>query len=118
MAEGGAAEGTGQAHRAQAEESMILLDTDHVTVLRYVGHPRCSTLTDRLREARQPAATTIVTLEEQMRGWLAEIGRWREVAKQVTAYERLADLFRFFSGWDVIRFDARAAEEFTRLRMQ
>jgi hypothetical protein len=30
---------------------MILLDTDHVTVLRYEEHPRCLALTDRLRSS-------------------------------------------------------------------
>jgi tRNA(fMet)-specific endonuclease VapC len=98
---------------------MILLDTDHLTVLRYRDDPRCATLTARLQaSADQRLATTVVSVEEQMRGWLAEIGRWRSVHKQVPAYERLAKLFDFFSDWEIVPFDVRAADEFEHLRKQ
>jgi tRNA(fMet)-specific endonuclease VapC len=98
---------------------MILLDTDHVTVLRYTEDPRCAVLEARLRAVRDDlVTTTVITLEEQLRGWLAEIGRQREVARQVAAYENLARIARFFSRWDVVPFDALAAAEFERLRKQ
>jgi tRNA(fMet)-specific endonuclease VapC len=98
---------------------MILLDTDHVTILWYVEHPRCVALKTRLQSVvGEMVATTVITPEEQMRGWLAEIGRSRDVAKQVRAYEKLADLFRFFSNWELTRFDIRAAQEFERFRRQ
>ncbi len=98
---------------------MILLDTDHVTVLWHVEHPRCTALKARLESARdRVTAISVITLEEQTRGWLAEIGRRRDVRHQVEAYERLAGLFRFFGGWEIVPFDVRSAEEFTRLRRQ
>jgi tRNA(fMet)-specific endonuclease VapC len=96
---------------------MIVLDTDHLTSLRYMDDPRCATLTARLQSASdQRVATTVVTLEEQMRGWLAAIKRCRDVQKQGPAYERLASLVRFFQNWEILPFDSRAVEEFTRLR--
>jgi tRNA(fMet)-specific endonuclease VapC len=98
---------------------VILLDTDHVTVLRYVEHPRCTALKTRLQSVTgEVIATTVITLEEQLRGWLAEISRWRDVRKQTTAYEKLANLFRFFSRWEVVPFDAQAAVQFERFRKQ
>ena len=98
---------------------MILLDTDHLTVLRYEDDPRCARLTSRLRSSMDPqVATTVITAEEQLRGWLAEINRWRDVRKQVPAYGRLARLFEFFSQWELVPFSDAAADEFDRLRKQ
>jgi tRNA(fMet)-specific endonuclease VapC len=76
------------------------------------------------REARLAAssdrdiATTIVNAEEQMRGWLAEINRVRAVHQQIPSYERLVKLLDFLSEIPVIPFDARAADEFERLRKE
>jgi tRNA(fMet)-specific endonuclease VapC len=98
---------------------MILLDTDHLTVLRYIENPRCAALTRRLQASGEPRlATTVVSLEEQVRGWLTEISRRRDVHKQIAAYERLARLFSFFRDWDIVLLDEDAADECKRLRKQ
>ena len=98
---------------------MILLDTDHLSVLRYPEHPRCATLSARLRaRSDQGVATTVISLEEQMRGWLAEINRWRDVHRQIPAYDRLAKLIVFLGLWEIAPFDERAAGEFKRQRKQ
>ena len=50
---------------------MILLDTDHINVLQSQG-PRAAALAGNMAvSADQNFATTAITLEEQMRGWLA-----------------------------------------------
>jgi tRNA(fMet)-specific endonuclease VapC len=96
---------------------MILLDTDHLSVLKYPEGPKCATLTERMRASGEPVfATTIVNVEEQMRGWLAEINRLRDVHQQVLAYDRLLGLFTFFRRWQIVRFDTRAADELKLLR--
>lgn len=98
---------------------MILLDTDHVTVLWYVDDPRCEALNARLRMVQDEViGTTVITAEEQTRGWLAEISRQRETRKQTFAYARLASLFRFFARWQIVSFDDRAADELEHLRKQ
>src|SRR5262249_41274167 len=56
--------------------------------------------------------------EEQLRGWLAFINRVRAVEQQSTAYDRLTQLFRFFSQWTIVSFDTQAAQEFRALRKQ
>jgi len=50
---------------------MILLDTDHISLLQARETPSAFTLQTRL-EAFPPheVVTTVITLEEQMRGWL------------------------------------------------
>lgn len=55
---------------------MILLDTDHLTLLSYPKSPRCASLTARMKaSADQDIATTIVSVEEQWRGWFAVVAR-------------------------------------------
>lgn len=95
---------------------MILLDTDHLTVLKYEEHPRCRALRDRMDASEDPAfATTIISAEEQMCGWLAKIHATKDPEKQVAWYEQLAWLIEFLADWEIIAFDQQAAIEFKRL---
>src|SRR5689334_6867976 len=96
---------------------MILLDTDHLTLLEFADQHRGKALSARLQESTDPhIATTVICFEEQMRGWLAEIRRRNDVERQVAAYQRLATLVQFFQRWELRAFDLRAAQEFKRLR--
>lgn len=96
---------------------MIVLDADHLSVLEHRDSPRAFELQSRL-EAEPPAElfTTVVSLEEQMRGWLALIARYTLVEQQVAYYSRLLLMHGFFSGWQMLPFDTDAAREFQRLR--
>lgn len=98
---------------------MILLDTDHISLLQVRETPSAFALQTRL-EAFPPdeVVTTVITLEEQMRGWLALIHRVPEIQRQVAYYERLLSLVVFFAAWEVLPFDQRAAATFARLRQQ
>jgi tRNA(fMet)-specific endonuclease VapC len=98
---------------------MILLDTDHLSVLSFPDHLRSTNLSARLAVTnRETVAITIVNVEEPLRGWLAEIHRRRDVHDQIDAYDRLAKLVSFFSRWQIVSFESRAADEFKRLRKQ
>ena len=98
---------------------MILLDTDHLTVLRYADHRSYVTLIARLDAAGDSEiATSIVSVEEQMRGWLAEIHRRRTIRDQMVAYDRLLQLVELLADWEVVRLDEAAAAEFDRLKQQ
>jgi tRNA(fMet)-specific endonuclease VapC len=68
--------------------------------------------------ADQDFATTVIAVEEQMRGWLAVINRVDNMYRQVLAYQELLRLFAFFAHWEVLPFDEQAADAFTRLRQQ
>ena len=66
---------------------MIVLDSDHLSVLKYQESPLCLRLVRRMETSPdQDFATTIVCVEEQMRGWLALIHRRREALEQVRRY--------------------------------
>ena len=62
------------------------------------------------------AATTILTVEEQIRGRLATINKRPPGAAQVVAYQELIDLLDFFCGWIVLPFDQVSAQRFHDLK--
>jgi len=98
---------------------MILLDTDHLSVLKYLDNPKCVHLSTRMEASPETNfATTIVTVEEQMRGWLGQFARRHDPLKQVSDYEQLANLFDFFRKWKIIPFNIPAAKQFKILRNQ
>ena len=103
---------------------MIILDTDHLTVMKYRDSVRAIRLNARLTLAAisgEQIGTTIVNLEEQMRGWLSAIAKERLVHRQVVAYRELASLMDFFRGLYIFPLDAVAADHFealNRLRIQ
>jgi tRNA(fMet)-specific endonuclease VapC len=96
---------------------MILLDTDHLTVLMYPGSEQHDRLIQRMRTSTDSDFdTTIVNAEEMLRGWLAEINRRPTPQQQIPAYERLLKLLAFLRPFKLIALDQRAAAEFDRLR--
>ena len=60
--------------------------------------------------------TTIVTYEEQLRGWLSLIARAHTTEQLLSAYTHLSAHLEVFNGIRVLRFDDSAAAEFDRLR--
>lgn len=98
---------------------MIILDTDHLTVLKYARDGRFMKLAERMADSvDQDFATTAITLEEQLRGWLAEINRFSDPEKQIPAYSELTGLIEFFSFWTILPFDITAASTFRQFRLQ
>ena len=96
---------------------MIVLDTDHISLLQHPESPEAQRVIQRLAGARDDEVfTTIVSVEEQMRSWLAIIARYRDAARQTTYYARLLNFIRFFQDWEIVVFDAPAAEKFNELR--
>ncbi|AWM36169.1 tRNA(fMet)-specific endonuclease VapC [Gemmata obscuriglobus] len=94
---------------------MILLDTDHVTVLRMPPGSRRELLVARLAGASEEIGVAVVTVEEQMRGWLAAVAKERQVRRQVGPYRELAALFDFFAEFTIAPFSDAAATVFEQL---
>ena len=96
---------------------MILLDTDHLTVLKYTDSERYARLHGRLLVAApELIGTTIVNVEEQMRGWLSAIAKERTLMRQINAYRELTDLFDFFAKLNIISLGADAVDLFHGFR--
>ena len=59
---------------------MIILDTDHLSVLEFPESPHAVRLTEAMEQCGDEGFITMaVSLEEQMRGWLAAIHRTPKV---------------------------------------
>ncbi len=94
---------------------IYLLDTDHVSFLQAAttaGH----NILQRLRAIRpDDYGTTVITYEEQCRGWLDKINRAQSATSRVAASADLQDNLDFFSRTAVWSYDERAEAEFGRL---
>jgi tRNA(fMet)-specific endonuclease VapC len=98
---------------------MIVLDTDHLSILQHAESAIAARLVDRLERAiDRDVVTTLVSFEEQMRGWLAEIRRKKSPQDEVPVYDRLGGLIRFYAGWGLLPFDPDSATIFQDLRRQ
>ena len=95
---------------------MILIDTDHVSVLSDSRQARRSNLLARLKASGEVAALPVVTAEEQFRAWLAQIRRVNDVHKQIVPYIRFQKLISFLREWEIVGWNEPAADEFKRLR--
>lgn len=94
---------------------MVVLDTNHITVLGYATSGSAALL-QRLDESKEEAVTTVITLEEQMRGWLAAIHKLKDVRNQIPAYDRLRIRTEFLAKWVLLPWDEDAANRFIQFR--
>jgi tRNA(fMet)-specific endonuclease VapC len=96
---------------------MIILYTDHISLLQHPDSAEGKRLLKRLGESTdQEIVTTVITVEEQMRGWLQVIARYRDLRQQGTYYHKLVDFIRFFSKWKILPLQESAVQVFQTLR--
>jgi tRNA(fMet)-specific endonuclease VapC len=96
---------------------VVVLDTDHLSLLE--GRASTSSNHLRIRLAKVDAelrATTIITYEEQTRGWMAYVARARSVAQEIEAYAKLKTHLQTFRNILVLDFDEEAAIAYQTLR--
>ena len=92
-----------------------LFDTDHVS-LHERGYPG---LKNRLETAPPGSiATSVVTVEEMLRGRLAVLARRSAGDARVHAYDKFLESVRFFGSVPVVRFDLACEARFRELRAQ
>src|SRR5438045_233514 len=75
-------------------------------------------LLERIRASGSDAATSIITVEEQLRGWLAQIHQLTDPRRQILIYDHLQRRIDFFAAWTVLPWDASAADLFVRFRRE
>lgn len=97
---------------------MYLLDTDHLTVLERGGLE-----SERLRRRLKPipaddVAATVVSYEEQTRGWLSFMAKTRSLEENVTVYLYLQRHLKIFCSIPLVAFDLRAATIVQQLQKQ
>jgi tRNA(fMet)-specific endonuclease VapC len=94
---------------------VIILDTDIVSIIQRGGSREYEALSGRLDSVDEEIVVTIITFEEQMRGWLAFIAADRSPRHQSRAYAKLHALLQDFSSLPVVDFDEACAAQFDAL---
>jgi tRNA(fMet)-specific endonuclease VapC len=96
---------------------MVILDTDHFSLLQFPESATRARLMARLKTIDpRDIATTVVTYEEQLRGWLGEIAGAKTSSKEIQAYRQLNRNLDDFCKSRVLEFEEQAAAELQRLR--
>ena len=81
----------------------VLLDTDVLTILQQEVGPEFERLRRRLdRLAPDDVATSIVSYQEQVQGWLAFVNRAKSPDEIVLAFTKLEEIMRFFCRVNVV----------------
>ena len=93
--------------------SFYILDTDHVS-LHQRKHPQVTTRIENC--SADELAVTVVTVGEQMRGRLAQLGQ-RKVDLGA-AYDLLRSTTEYFCSMNILPFDAAAQQQYQNLRSQ
>ena len=95
---------------------MTILDTDHLS---FLDQDTLEGFNLGRRLAALPeedVAVTIVTYEEQMRGWLSYVARANMPSRQIEAYRKLRFHVERFRRIPLLDYNEKAAAEFERLR--
>lgn len=97
---------------------MVVLDTDHLTLLQRSSSVEGERLRRRLEVVPDSErAATIVSFEEQVRGRLADVARsWRHSERLIQAFLRLRQLLEIYCRLQVLAFDAHAATHYAQLQ--
>ena len=97
----------------------VVLDSDILSILQRRSEPACGRLEQRLSQLPdEEVFTTIVTFQEQMRGWLAALHKARSDNRLLLAYAELQSMLRDFCHLNILPFEVAAQNQFNRLRRQ
>ncbi|WP_395743351.1 type II toxin-antitoxin system VapC family toxin [Prosthecobacter sp.] len=96
---------------------MFILDTDHASELGFRSAAGLRLLS-RFDQTESDVVITAITVEEQLRGWLAALKRHADPSDQVLDYARLVRQVELHAAWTVLPWDADAVRVFTALRKQ
>ncbi|MEG3438422.1 type II toxin-antitoxin system VapC family toxin [Pannus brasiliensis CCIBt3594] len=95
---------------------MYILDTDHLSVLDRGGVNAQRLLQRLARVGSTPVVTSIISYEEQTRGWLSYIAQAKTIQQQIEAYQQLKRQLTNYCAIPILDFEERSAREFQRLR--
>jgi tRNA(fMet)-specific endonuclease VapC len=95
---------------------MYILDTDHISILDR-GGINAQRLLSRLAGVNpDDVVVTIISYEEQTKGWLSYLAKVRKPEAQVEIYRQLKEQIESYCSVPIIDFDREAAQEFQKLR--
>lgn len=93
--------------------SLYILDTDTLQLLqdehpRVIAHVQAVALEER--------AISVISVEEQLSGWYAQLRQAKRPERLAWAYRRLAATVRFFSRVQIVDFDEAAIQRYEQLK--
>jgi tRNA(fMet)-specific endonuclease VapC len=93
-----------------------IMDTDHLSLYER-AHPKvCARIIRTRQQSSDTLFTTVVSLEEQYAGRIAQIRKATTPQTLVEAYDKLKQIFALFSDLDILEYDLKADEYFRELR--
>ena len=95
---------------------MVILDTDMLSLLEQANSSALALQMrlDQIDDAE--IVTSVITYEEQMRGWLAKSARADTIEKMLVVYERMQRHLQTFRDLTVLPFNIEAAHQLGMLR--
>ncbi len=98
---------------------MIILDTDCLSLIDREKILEASILRQNLEKySPDEIFTTIITFEENMRGWLSFIAKSKTLDQQIYAYQKLHRFLESYRNTSVLGFNDKAATIFQNLKSQ
>ncbi len=97
---------------------MYLLDTDHISLIARGGAEGQRILHRLSILPPTEVAVSIISYEEQMRGWLAEIAAARALDRQEAKYHELGRMLKYYCATPVLPFEGSAITAFQNLWLQ
>ena len=94
---------------------VLILDTDHMSELAR-GSAASELLRERLAASRDRRGTTVVTVDELLRGHLAQISAARDNDRLIIVYERLQKALFGLAPFVVLPFDTATATILDKLK--
>lgn len=95
---------------------MVILDTDVLTLIQRKSGAEYRRLAERIAPVEDHVYTTIVTVDEQFRGWLAFAAKAKTPEQYAGASVRLRQLLDFFLNRRILDFDPGAVLKFKELK--
>lgn len=95
--------------------TLYVMDTDHISLVERGS----LVIRNRILVAEQSSdriSTTVVSMEEQFAGRIAQIRRARDSESLNSAYKRLKGTFKLFADLDILNYEAIADQRFREFR--
>ena len=93
--------------------ALFVLDTDILTLFQ-MNHPKV--LEHVAEHLPNELAVSVVTVEEQLSGWYAQLRKAKDTERITWAYRRLAENVRFLARVKILDFDEAAARRYEELK--
>ena len=97
---------------------IVLLDTDHISVMQYQDQAAATLESHLAAFSGDAVRVSIVSFQEQARGWLAYLHRARTREHILKGYAHLQNLLVYYQFHEVMPFDESAMDEFQTLQKQ